>query len=366
MNESIFGVIITLIVVKVFWNDRYPLRYNIAPALCIIAVMVAFDFLKMPSIPGFDFYIRSASASIAKQELSFDFLLNNKPITGNCAEVEGKRNKADCYADSHGIDKYLFRSLITKESVWIENISSPKGASGLTQLMPATASGECGLEQEYIFDIDKNLDCGASYLAKLLKMFGSVDLALAAYNAGQGNVRKYQNTIPPFKETRAYVANITSDFRQYQKSELVIKGGRYGQAVEGGDSHEAIWILAGMIQKADVDSSFIRFTSLNDAWHKNKKPESLHTDGLALDFIISEHDKSANYASKINGWLLSAGMKDKDFDVIDEYKQSSKGSTGGHIHVEFNTVNAANKFASFIKSQQVYADIEPLIKTGEV
>jgi len=366
MSQSIFGLIITLITVKVFWNSAYPLRYNIAPALCIIAVMAAFDFIKIPSFPVLDFYMRSASASIAKQELSFDFSLKNKSTTGNCAEVEGKRNKADCYADSHGIDKHLFRALITQESVWIESIDSPKGASGLTQLMPATASGECGLEQEYIFDIDKNLDCGASYLAKLLKMFGSVDLALAAYNAGQGNVRKYKNTIPPFKETKAYVANITSDFRQYQQSELVIKGGRYGQAVAGGDSHDAIWILAVMIQKADVDSSFIRFTSFNDSWHKNKKPRSLHTDGLALDFIISDHDKSANYASKINEWLLSAGINDKDFDVIDEYKQSSKGSTGGHIHVEFNTVNAANKFAAFIKSQQVYADIKPLIKTGEV
>lgn len=107
-------------------------------------------------------------------------------------------------AQSAGIDPDLFLRLVQQESRFNPNAVSPKGATGLAQLMPATAQ-ELGVDPN---DPIQNLQGGARYLRQQLDTFGGdPSLALAAYNAGAGNVRKYGG-IPPFKETRNYVARI--------------------------------------------------------------------------------------------------------------------------------------------------------------
>ena len=107
-------------------------------------------------------------------------------------------------AVKHGIPTKLFLELIKQESGFNPKALSPKGAYGLAQLMPATAKAlRVDRKQP-----DQNLEGGARYLAKQFKRFGRWDLALAAYNAGPGAVRKYNNTVPPYKETRNYVAKI--------------------------------------------------------------------------------------------------------------------------------------------------------------
>ena len=95
----------------------------------------------------------------------------------------------------------LFETLIQRESAFDPRAVSPKGAKGLGQLMPGTAA-ELGVADP--FDPIANLDGAARYLVAQLHTFGSVELALAAYNAGPGAVRKHGG-IPPFAETRAYV-----------------------------------------------------------------------------------------------------------------------------------------------------------------
>lgn len=102
---------------------------------------------------------------------------------------------------------YLFQALVRVESGFNPEAVSPAGARGLAQLMPDTARS-LGVA---IDDPHDNLDGGARYLLAQIEAFGSLDLALAAYNAGPEAVREYDG-IPPFAETRAYVARVLAEF----------------------------------------------------------------------------------------------------------------------------------------------------------
>jgi hypothetical protein len=106
-------------------------------------------------------------------------------------------------AQKNNIPVDLFLRMIGAESSWNQSAVSPKGATGLGQLMPATAA-ELGVDPNDPF---QNIEGSARYLAQQYATFGSWPLALAAYNAGPGNVRKHGG-IPPFAETQAYVPKI--------------------------------------------------------------------------------------------------------------------------------------------------------------
>ena len=119
------------------------------------------------------------------------------------------RELASEVARRHGLPPELVLAVVSVESGFQPQAVSPKGAQGLMQLMPGTASA---LGVEDAFDPEQNLDGGIRHLGSLLVLYGGdVTRALAAYNAGQGAVAKYKG-VPPYAETRAYVKKVLSRY----------------------------------------------------------------------------------------------------------------------------------------------------------
>jgi soluble lytic murein transglycosylase-like protein len=110
----------------------------------------------------------------------------------------------------YGVDPYLIYCVMQQESHFNQYIVSPKGASGLMQLMPGTAV-RYGVSNPY--DAAQNINAGTRYLKELMQMFGGrVELVLASYNAGEGAVIKFGQRIPPYRETLDYVRLISARY----------------------------------------------------------------------------------------------------------------------------------------------------------
>ncbi len=116
----------------------------------------------------------------------------------------------EAIARRRGLDPKLVRAVVEVESAFRPDAVSPKGATGLMQLMPRTAS-ELGVADP--LDPEANVDGGVRYLIQLLDLYnGDVQKALAAYNAGPGAVARH-NGVPPFRETRDYVRKVMKKYK---------------------------------------------------------------------------------------------------------------------------------------------------------
>ncbi|HEV7939108.1 MAG TPA: lytic transglycosylase domain-containing protein [Solirubrobacteraceae bacterium] len=131
---------------------------------------------------------------------------------GDGGEYDGVIEQA---AERYGVDPAVLHGLIQQESGFNPSAQSSAGASGLTQLMPGTASS-MGVSNP--LNPTESIEGGARYLGQLMNQFGgSTEDALAAYNAGPGAVRQYGG-IPPYAETQSYVSKVLSYAETYRQT----------------------------------------------------------------------------------------------------------------------------------------------------
>lgn len=148
-----------------------------------------------------------------------------------CIFCTGMINTADAAQSPHeiksaivktavnmGVDPCVALSIAKLESQFNPHLKARSGAIGLFQLMPDTAR-RLGVNP---YVQSENIRGGILYYQMMYKKFGSIDLALAAYNAGPGNVARYGG-VPPFKETKAFISRIKADANQFKNDPIVLK-----------------------------------------------------------------------------------------------------------------------------------------------
>jgi len=138
------------------------------------------------------------------------------------------------HARVHNVRTDLVRAVVQVESAFNPNARSPKGAMGLMQLMPSTAK-EFGCRNP--FNPVENIRAGVAYLRQLLDRYSNNEqLALAAYNAGPGAVDNHNQSVPPYRETRNYVAKIT----QMTSRPIEMRGNQIFKVTEVIDGREVV------------------------------------------------------------------------------------------------------------------------------
>ena len=148
-------------------------------------------------------------------------------------------------------------SIARTESGFRHEARSSHGAVGVYQLMPSTAR-RMGLNP---YSLNDNIKGGIMYYKKMYSMFGSVELALAAYNAGPGNVKRYNNAIPPYAETRRFVSKIMTDVNKQRITPdpivAKVKSGAYSAKAPVGEVVKKQEIVEELPIKLELEASSV-------------------------------------------------------------------------------------------------------------
>ncbi|QIL81267.1 lytic transglycosylase domain-containing protein [Diaphorobacter sp. HDW4A] len=200
-------------------------------------------------------------------------------------------------AETYGLEYELLKAVIATESGFDSQAISPKGAVGLMQLMPATASrfGVASDKKRSVAqkleDPATNLGAGASYLRYLLKMFdGRKDLALAAYNAGEGAVQRAGNQIPAYRETQNYVKSVLGLYAMLKPPEP-IRAHRAHQAQQAVPGRIRMEIPAG---NAGETSSPTPDSSTSSTTHNSPLGAAARSSAVHMAARAQLQDLSAN------------------------------------------------------------------------
>ncbi|MFW5677998.1 MAG: lytic transglycosylase domain-containing protein [Acetivibrio ethanolgignens] len=170
---------------------------------------------------------KQAEGSKVNQTNNADFSKELEAAKKNSTTLDAIFQKA---AKKYGVDVNLLKAIGKAESDFNTKSTSHCGAQGIMQLMPATAKF-LGVKDSY--DPEQNIMGGAKYISRLIKQYdGNTTLALAAYNAGSGNVRKYGG-VPPFEETQNYIKKIN----RFMKEGVVIPESRNQVTLSSGNDY---------------------------------------------------------------------------------------------------------------------------------
>jgi soluble lytic murein transglycosylase-like protein len=150
--------------------------------------------------------------SAGRGTVTFGEALHNAQQQKSVSCPEELEPMIDRAAQKNGIDPAVVKALIQAESGFRTSATSRVGAQGLMQLMPGTARA-LGVDPT---DPEQNIEGGTRYLKQQLDRFGSLDLALAAYNAGPGSVIRYGG-VPPYAETQQYVQKVLRNVSAYSQ-----------------------------------------------------------------------------------------------------------------------------------------------------
>jgi muramidase (phage lysozyme) len=220
-------------------------------------------------------------------------------------------------------------------------------AAGRYQIVRKTLRNlrrQLGLKGNELFDEAMQDRLGAT-LAQQRGANGSLGSEWASLRGGKlsqaiailGQVPKDASTTPG-----ARPADAVSGLDQFEGLRLKSR-----EAIAGGATALGITDLARQAQ-ANLPGGVARFSSFNDAYHHGANPNSKHTQGLAFDTSLNDPRQHAAAAEAMREKLRAAGLDENAFKVIDEYANPSGHATGGHIHTQFNTKEAAQKYHDYV------------------